>query len=59
MAKQVVLNEEAEELLGEVAELQTAFWTKLYELEELLVIEIDGTQDLDGMTVAELLDMKS
>lgn len=43
-----------EGLLARAARLQTEFWDALCELEAELGIEIDGTSDLEGMTVEDL-----
>jgi hypothetical protein len=40
--------------LAECAALQTAFWTSLRELEELIGVDIDASRDLEETTVAEL-----
>jgi hypothetical protein len=44
----------AEELLEAARCLQHSFWDALGGLEAELDIEIDGTQDLDGLTVDDL-----
>jgi hypothetical protein len=46
--------EELEALLETARETQTAFWDALAALEAALDCEIDGTQDLDGVTIEEL-----
>jgi hypothetical protein len=47
----------AEELLTTATELQAAFWGALSDLEAALNgIEIDGSRDLSGMTIEELMD---
>ncbi len=48
------ITEEMRSKLEAVAELQNAFWHELTELESMTALEIDGTQDLEGMTVEDL-----
>lgn len=46
----------AETQLEHVAQLQTEFWKAVNELESVLGdIDIDSTQDLEGMTIDDLL----
>lgn len=47
----------AGQLLEEAATLQTAFWSKLTELEAALHCDVDSTVDLDGMDVDELIKL--
>lgn len=47
----------AEKLLKEAQELQSQFWQKVSWLEQELGIEVDSTQDLQGMTVDDLINM--
>jgi hypothetical protein len=43
-----------EAMLENVMQLQHAFWDALGELEDELGVEIESTDDLAGMTVADL-----
>lgn len=36
-------------------EAQTTYWDALLALEEALGVEVDGTQDLQGVTVEDLI----
>lgn len=47
---------QAEALLELAQEAQTTLWKILGELEELTSLEIDSTQDMQGQTIASLLD---
>lgn len=48
--------DEAERLLEELQTMQTELWDKAYELEELLGIEIDMTEDLEARTIDSLME---
>ena len=47
---------EAEALLLEAAELQGEFWSKMDALEQLVRADIDSTQDLDGLSLDQVLE---
>lgn len=46
--------QQAEQLLAQLADAQTAMWDLAGELERLLAIEIDTTEDLSGYSIADL-----
>lgn len=46
----------AEALLLEAAELQGEFWSKMDALEQLVRADIDSTQDLDGLSLDQVLE---
>lgn len=48
--------ERAEGLLKAVAELQSALWTTLGQLEHLVRADIDSTQDFDGLTLEQVME---
>ena len=48
--------EKADTLLATAAELQWKFWNAVTDLERLVRADIDSTQDLDGMTLEEVLE---
>jgi len=47
---------QAEALLELAKEAQTTYWEIIGKLEELTSLEIDSTQDLQGWTIASLLE---
>ena len=53
-AKKATKREMREAMLENVMQLQHAFWDALGELEDELGVEIESTDDLAGMTVADL-----
>ena len=46
----------AEALLLEAAELQGEFWSKMDALEQLVRADIDSTQELDGLSLDQVLE---
>jgi hypothetical protein len=50
-------DDDADKLLLQARELQTAFWSALNALEAELGIEIDSTTDLEDVTVERLMEM--
>jgi hypothetical protein len=45
-------------LLRIMAEAQTALWDASFELEEILGFDIDTTNDLDDLTLEDLVEME-
>ena len=56
MATKSEPNDIAEALLANAARLQTEFWDAIGDLEKELGIEIDSSNDLQGVTVEDLLE---
>jgi hypothetical protein len=52
------LLKDAEVLLGTLADAQTKMWDAARELEDLLDIEIDTTDDMEDATIQSLLEDK-